>query len=339
MLTTCHFVLWMATFLPGAHPLAAPGVTSLTNPAVTYRELSEHHVVLQRGNVRTIVVDNEPLSIPDCPNHRAGYNGLASLTHTRRQENLFVPTYAGLNLEHIHDGTVTSVMREKFEPRVSPCRLRQVDEHTVEVYQPPSKHHQLESCGRYQILEDGTIEYTFECIPRAATYRRGYIGLFWASYIHQPESLDIHFQGVSVDKPDGESAWIRGVTARHGVDSTHPPRLLARQPGGLDLAHDADFPLSLVYNRSRHLTSESWYYGVSHGMALVQMFRPRDQIWFAQSPSGGGMGNPAWDFQWFIPDYRIGEAYGFTMRCAYLPFESLEQLQVVTKPHRDALRR
>jgi hypothetical protein len=72
-------------------------------------------------------------------------------------------------------------------------------------------------------------------------------------------------------------------------------------------------------------------------MAYVLMFRQRDRIWLAQSPSGGGSGNPAWDFQWFIPDYRVGQAYGFVMRASYLPFESRQQIQQQTRSHRQAL--
>ena len=122
------------------------------------------------------------------------------------------------------------------------------------------------------------------------------------------------------------------MTPKHGVDSTHPP---ADYPHEIEV--DDDFPLTLVNHPSKYVHTDAWYYGVSHSMALVMMFRPGDQIWMAQSPSGGGNGNPAWDFQWFIPDYEVGRAYGFQMRAAYLPYESREQIAAATRVHRDAL--
>ena len=189
----------------------------------------------------------------------------------------------------------------------------------------------LESTLRYHILEDGAIEMTLECVPRAKTFRNDYIGLFWASYIHEPESLDIHFLGRergSNDRPD----WIRGITPRHGVLATHRSASDDRR-----FPHDENFALTLVYNESKHFHAEPWYYGVSHGMALVFIFRPRDQIRMTQSPSGGGQGNPAWDFQFFIPQYKVGQRYQMVMRAMYVPFESADQVVRVSQPHRKAL--
>ncbi len=331
-----HSLLLVVSYMavnPAAHPLAAEGVTSLTNPRVKYTVPEEHYVVLKRGPVTAVVVDNAAVDTPDVPGHRRRYNGLAVIKHERQPRNLFVPSYAGLNFEHIHDGNSAEIVKEKFEPREFPMQLRVIDPHTVELYQAPTHIHKLESCGRYSILPDGTIEYTFECIPRAGNYTNGYIGLFWASYINQPEDKAIHFKARKAGS-DTPGEWVRAVTPRHGVSSTHPP-------GGTlpDLPHDNDFPLTLVFNRSDYEYAEPWYYGVSHGMAYVMMFRDRDRIWMAQSPSGGGKGNPAWDFQWFIPDFKVGQAYGFTMRAGYVPFESREQIERATREHRRALNR
>ncbi|MEO1997167.1 MAG: hypothetical protein ABGZ17_18010 [Planctomycetaceae bacterium] len=311
-----------------AHGASAPGVTSLTNPKRKYQLLKQHSVRLQRGPVTAVIVDNGQ-SPQQLPQHRAGYNGIGWLAHTHHKSDVFVPAYAGLNFEHIHDGTL-AVKHEKFEPRKNPIQLRQIDGHTVELYQAATKNWQLESCGRYQLLPDGTIEYTFECIPRSQSFRQGYIGLFWASYIQAPTDRAIHFWGHSA--ADQSPRWIRAVSPRHGVDSTHPPF-----DGKHHFEVAADFPLTLVNHPSGYRYRSPWYYGVSQGMALAFLFRSHDQIWFAQSPTGGGAKNPAWDFQWFIPDYQVDHAYGFVMRLVYTPFESQTQLSRRLEPHLEAL--
>jgi hypothetical protein len=310
------------------HPLAAPRVTSLTNPAVKFTVPTEHIVVLKRGDTTALVVDNTAIDTPQLPRRRAGYSGVASLTRGDRPNPYSV---VGLNFEHIHDGT-TAVQRERFEPRTTPMQLRRIDDTTVELYQAPTPNWKLESCGRYHLLPDGVIEYTFECIPRADLFKNGYVGLFWASYIFEPADRAIHFVGRSVEQ--AQPHLIRAVTPAHGDQSTHPP-----SGPMLDLKLAPDFPLTLVSGRSKYTYDEPWYYGLTRGMAVVQMFRARDGIWFAQSPNGGSTTskNPAWDFQWFIANYKVGEAYGFVMRAAYVPFENHDQLEKQTRSHRDAL--
>ena len=320
-------------FVPLAPVVVAnelPRLTSLSDKSVSYKRAEKPYVVIKRGNVEAVIVDNRGVDDEVLPKHRAGYSGVASLTHTDRRANLFVPSYAGLNFEHIHDGTVQD-RKVLFEPRNAPLQLRVVDQHTAELYQAPTPHYKLESCQRYRMLEDGTIELTVECIPRAKTFINDYVGLFWASYIHQPQSLDIHFKGRESDRNSG-ARWIRGITPRHGVLSTH----LAADDDRT-FAHEDGFPLTLVFNRSNFRYTEPWYYGVSHGMALVLMFRPQDRIRLTQSPSGGGNGNPAWDFQCFFSDFKHGQRYQIIMRAMYVPFESREQIERMSAPHRKAL--
>jgi hypothetical protein len=71
--------------------------------------------------------------------------------------------------------------------------------------------------------------------------------------------------------------------------------------------------------------------------AFVQRFRLTDQVRFSQSPSGGGSGNSAWDFQWFVPDYQVGKLYRMVMRTMCLPYESAEQFERETDEQRKAL--
>jgi len=289
------------------------------------------YIVLQRGDIEMVIVNNEAVDDEKLPGHRGGYSGVGSLTHTKQGNNLFVPNYAGLNFEHIHDGT-TKEIDVLFEPRRAPMEIRKIGKHTVELYQGPTPNWQLESRLRYKLLDDGAVEMTLECIPHARTFQNDYIGLFFASYIHQPELPYIYFLGHLSDEREDRPEWITGISPAHGKLSTHRATNDERR-----FAHDEDFPLTLVFNFSNYSYSTPWYYGVSNGMAFVQMFRKSDEVRLSQSPSGGGRGNPAWDFQWFIPDYEVGRRYRFVMRAMYIPFESPEQIIRATARHRAAL--
>lgn len=304
--------------------LAALLVTTLSHPEIQFTRPAKPYVILERKDVQAVIVTNEAVNDDVLPNHRAGYSGVAKLTHKARPENLFVPGIAGLNFEHILDGTIPPDRKTQFEPRNHPMELRLIDKHTAELCQSPTFLHALESCQRYELLSDGTIQLTIEVTARNPSFPNKYINLFWASYIHQPESLDIHFKT--------QQGWTRGVTPAHGEFSTHIAPDDKRQ-----FPHDTPFPLTLVFSLSNHRFTEPWYFGISHGMAFVQMFRARDEPRLTQSPSGGGKGNPAWDFQFNVSGYEPGKIYSFVMRAAYLPYKSHEQIDKATRKHRNAL--
>ena len=302
------------------------GRTTLANSSIPYTVPEGPFVVLRRGPIEATIVDNRTVNDEALPDHRAGYSGVASLRHRDQRRNIFVPQYAGLNFEHIHDGTLQddAVL---FEPRRAPMELRSINDRVAELYQAPTPHWKLESVTRYELLADGTIEMTFECIPRAATYANGYLGLFWASYIEQPESLDIHFPG--------QQSWIRGVTPKHGENAVHRAIKDTRL-----FKYDAALAerLTLLFGFSNHRYREPWYFGVSRGMALAFIFREQDMIRLTQSPSGGGQGNPAWDFQFYIDRPEVGRVYQMVMRTVYSPYESPEQMRDLVRPHLRALR-
>jgi hypothetical protein len=291
----------------------------------------DHHVQLSRGGSTVIVVDNQPITEGPAAGHAAGYNGLAYWRRDGQQANLFVPKYAGLNFEHIHDGTM-AVEREKYEPRKSPMSLHRTDEFSIELRQSPTPNWLLESVGRYRLLEDGVIEYEFECTPRGETFTQGYIGLFWASYMNAPSERGLRFLGRRIDAPNDQPHWIEWLPKEHGVDATHRPVNDTRQ-----IRFDPEFPLTLANHPSPYLWTSSWSYGIVDGWAFVQMFQPSDRIWLTQSPTGGGNTNPAWDFQWFVDSPKVGQTYRFRMRAAVVKFESTEQLEKNLAEHFQAL--
>ncbi|MCC7341866.1 MAG: hypothetical protein IT170_12345, partial [Bryobacterales bacterium] len=183
--------------------------TTLSNPSIRYTRPAKPYVVLKRAGIEAVIVDNSAVDDEVLKDHKAGYSGLALLRREGQARNLFVDNYAGLNFEHILSGVSPHERREQFEPRQHPMELRSIHSHAVELCQTPTFLHALESCQRYELLADGTIQLTIEAAARKPSFPNGYINLFWASYIQQPESLDIHFRGVPAGADRGaKPSWI-----------------------------------------------------------------------------------------------------------------------------------
>ena len=123
--------------------------------------------------------------------HRKGYNGIAELRHTFQDSSLFVPFYAGFNLEHIFGG---DSLVSLFEPRKNEMDLTRVGKDAVLLHQPKTPLSHTESWTTFKMVPPHYIDITFRCVFHSTDFfQHGYAGLFWASYIHKPQDKKIYF--------------------------------------------------------------------------------------------------------------------------------------------------
>lgn len=259
------------------------------------------------GELRAVIGDNAAHE-----EHRSGYNGVWSLTSRHESRNLFVPAFAGLNLEHIYDGHAAEP-DVRYEPRQAEMYFTQVDDTTAQLHQPPTPHFGLESVTTFTLREPYYLDMRFECMAHRPAFHHGYMGLFWASYINAPEDKSLYFRSGS--------RWVQLCTQRHNDESTVLPDDEEMPP------FSEGYPTMLYTNRSPLRFSEPFYYGRFGRMVYLLLFDRRSGIRFSHSPSGGGDAphaettNPAWDFQYIIPRYEVGRRYEFRARLVYKPFE------------------
>jgi hypothetical protein len=277
---------------------------------------------LRVGDLRLVLADNQAYGDV----HRAGYNGVSELEHGGRGRSLFVRDYAGLNFEHVFSGDASSYGWDKFEPRRAPMRLVRGGERRYDLHQDRTEHWPLLTTMTFEATPPDAIDLTVRGVPLADAWRKhGYIGLFFASYIESPEDMALHFIGRSrPGRGDPTPRWIRHVPPTHGELACHRPA-----GSDWDPPLDPDLPIVLVSGLSSYEYVYPFYYGVSHGKVFVCMFeRPGgdDEVRFAQSPSGGGEGNPAWDFIFLKRRYRVGEEFQFRMRAVYRDFRGVEDV-------------
>jgi hypothetical protein len=283
---------------------------------------AEHAACLDTEKLHVVITDNEAYGTE----HKGGYNGVAELRlGPGNQENLFVPNYAGLNLEHVFSGDATSFGWNIFEPRRAPMQLIRHSRNRVELRQGKTEHWPLRSRLIFEVNGDA-IDLTYYGTPLADAWRKhGYIGVFFASYIQAPEDMAIQFIGrTRAGRGDPQPRWIKHLPAKHGLAANHRPA-----GSNWDPPADADFNLTLVTGVSDFEYLYPFYFGRSGENVFILMFeRPRaaGELRFAQSPSGGGKGNPAWDFVYFRRDYAVHREFSFRVRAVCRKFTGVEDV-------------
>jgi hypothetical protein len=279
-------------------------------------------VLIKSGNLRVVVADNAAYGT----HHRQGYSGISELYHGSSKRNLFVPAYAGLNFEHIFSGDSTSYDWSIFEPRIAPIKLRRLEERKVELFQKRTANWPLQSRLIYEHTGENIVEMRARFRPLKDVWdKHGYIGVFFASYIDAPEDMAIHFIGRSrPGKGKAAPRWISHLPRTHGDRASHRPAGSTWDP-----PTDPGFNIALVEGVSEYEYLYPFYYGISRGKVFIMMFKDVEnggELRFAQSPSGGGNGNPAWDFIFLARHYEIGKDIGFTAAAVYTDFKGREDV-------------
>jgi hypothetical protein len=269
------------------------------------------------GDLTAVVGDNGAEG-----EHRAGYNGLWSLTHRTEPTNLFVPAVAGLNFEHIFDGHQFDRDNTRnifFEPRHAPMTFRRVSDAEAELHQAPTPTFHLESWTHFTLVAPHYVDLHFRFRATQHVFHHNYLGLFWASYINAPDDKSMYFRHGRV--------WHQLCTQRHNDEST-----VRHQNDQFEMRFTQGYPEALFRNLSQFRYDEPFYYGNFRDHVAILMFDRTEGIRFTHSPSGGGANqqrqttNPAWDFQYFLPRYEVNREYGFRARLAYRPRCTREEI-------------
>lgn len=298
-------------FLRGA---AAAALASMARAQV-----AAAHVTLQAGDLTAVIGDNSASG-----EHRAGYNGLWSLRHAKGTRSLFVPAVAGLNLEHIVTGEHLEDSKTFFEPRQAPMTLTRISEIEAELHQPRTPAFHVESWTRFTLRAPHYLDMEFRCRAHHDVFPRGYLSLFWASYMNAPADKSMYFLG-GLDAQ--KKMWTQFCTQWHNDQSTVRHR---------DDAFEMTFPEggrdTLFKSLSRFRYDLPFFYGHFDDLVWIVMFDRSEGVRFTHSPSGGGANaelkttNPAWDFQFLIPKPEVMKDYGFQVRTVLRPRCSRDEI-------------
>ncbi|MCG2459486.1 hypothetical protein K8352_01850 [Flavobacteriaceae bacterium F89] len=272
-------------------------------------------VTLVNEELKATFVDNSSYGV-----HKQGYNGISELFHKDQDSTLFVPNFAGVNLEHIFGG---DSLVSLFEPRRQPMTIKRISDRKVLLHQPETSISKVESWTTFQLVDPHYIDVEFRFMAHdISIFNHGYIGLFWASYINFPAKLGINFKGRKKHSSDA-SRWIYAYSEKHGENGTH---IGHNDTYGFYIA--PNFNVDLTVEVSEYVFTEPYYYGRFHNMVFAYLFEEPEEgvIRFSKSPSGAGEGRPAWDFQYILPNFEVGKEYSIKWRVVYKKWDGQKDI-------------
>ncbi len=294
-------------------------IGSATDPGAASPDETAGRATLKVGDLTAVIGDNSADG-----EHRAGYNGVWSLHHSAGTRSVFVPAIAGLNLEHIVTGEQLEDAKIFFEPRSAPMSFTQLNESAAELHQPPTPTFHVESWTKFQLVAPHYLDMHFRCLAHQPVFPRGYLSLFWASYMNAPADKSMYFRGGLDGQKD---LWTQFCTQWHNDQSTVRHR---------DDAFEMTFPLdgreALFKSLSRFRFDLPFFYGNFDDLIWLVMFDRAEGIRLTHSPSGGGGNaelqttNPAWDFQFLVQNPEIMKEYSFRVRTVLRPRCSRDEL-------------
>lgn len=283
------------------------------------------HTTLRTRELTAVIGDNEA-GDADHLLHRAGYNGVWSLASAHAPRNCFVPSVAGLNLEHFMDDLfMAEEGGDIFEPRHLPMTLERLSEHSAQLVHGPSPLTGISTRSLFSVREPHAIDLDFTATlhraPRAGTR----MGFFWASYLDAPDSPALHFLN-----PQG--LWSCLSADAHGSGNTVCHHSLPAATWGAPARRYREGSLAHAFSQRRFDLPLMYGRPGDGGMLWLLMFDQEAPLRLCMSPSGGGTDkeratyNPAWDFQYIADDARPGQQLHCRARLIYKPYQDRQEI-------------
>ena len=251
-----------------------------------------------------------------------GYNGVRQL-YSRRgpRESIFRSAWgSSLNFEFIYDRTGRSMIPRWLGGTLgtppTPSQLTRLDDNSVQLTTSIPEPRRIEVSTIFTLVSPHYIDLETRCVAHPGSFEGDWLGLFWASYIHEPEDKNTWFLGRR--DSSGPEEWVQSLAEQpaHGpVFASEADALVEGEP---------DPAGRLFHNIRPARYIHPFFYGRWRNMMLQMMFTGPETLRFAVAPGGGGLNNPAWDFSILVKDCQPLTEYNFGARVVFKPFVSPE---------------